>query len=58
MDRNEIPLEPRLLGVPPSASKTISDPMVHLAQTMHLSFYDTNTIMERTEMSSHMSHIT
>jgi hypothetical protein len=37
MDRNELPLEPRHLGVPSSASKMISDPMVHMMQTMHLS---------------------
>jgi hypothetical protein len=33
-DQNEHPLEPRHLGVPSSASKTISDPMVHSAQTV------------------------
>ena len=34
---NEIPHDPRHLGVPSDASKTISEPMVRLAQTMHLS---------------------
>jgi hypothetical protein len=33
MDRNELPLEPRDLGVPSGASKMISEPMVALAQT-------------------------
>jgi hypothetical protein len=35
MDRNELQLEPRHLGVPLGASKTIPEPMVRLAQTMH-----------------------
>jgi hypothetical protein len=46
MDRNELPLEPRHLGVPSSASKMISDPIVRLAQTVHLSCSDPNTIYE------------
>jgi hypothetical protein len=37
MDWIELPLEPRHLGVPTGASKMISEPMVHSAQTMHLS---------------------
>jgi hypothetical protein len=39
---------------PSGASKTISEPMVSLAQNMHLSCIDTNTIFKRTEMSFHM----
>jgi hypothetical protein len=35
MDRNELPLEPRHLGVPSGASKMIYEPMVCLAQTVH-----------------------
>jgi hypothetical protein len=31
------------------AAKTISEPMVRLAQTMHLSCTDTNTISKQTE---------
>jgi hypothetical protein len=50
MDRNELPLEPRQLGVPSGASKTISNRMVRLAQTVRLSCSDTNTIMEWTKM--------
>jgi hypothetical protein len=49
MDQNELPLEPRQLGVPSSASKMISNPVVRLAQTMHLSCSDTNTDMEQTK---------
>jgi hypothetical protein len=56
MDRNELPLEPRQLRVPSGASKMISNPMVHLVQTMHLSSSNTNTVMERTETRFHMSH--
>jgi hypothetical protein len=37
MDRNEIPHDPRRLAVPSRASQTISKPMVHSAQTVHLS---------------------
>jgi hypothetical protein len=58
MDRNKCPVEPRHLGVELGASKTISEPMVHLAQTVHLSCSDTNTIFEWTEMGVHMSHVT
>jgi hypothetical protein len=36
MDRNELPFEPHHLGVPSGASKTISEAMVHLPQTVHL----------------------
>ena len=35
---NEIPHDPHHLGVPLGASKTISEPMVRLAQTVHLSY--------------------
>jgi hypothetical protein len=58
MDRNEHPLEPRQLGVPSGAFKTISEPTVHLAQTVHLSYNDTNTVSKRTEMRSHVTHVT
>jgi hypothetical protein len=58
MDRNELPLEPRHLGVTSGVSKMISEPMVCLAQTMHLSCFDTNTIFEWTEMGFYMSHTT
>jgi hypothetical protein len=58
MDQNEHPLEPRHLGVPSGAFKTISEPAVRLAQTVHLSYIDTNTISKRTEMRFHMTHVT
>ena len=40
----EIPHNPRHLGAPSGASKTISEPMVCLAQTVHLSCTNTNNI--------------
>jgi hypothetical protein len=44
IDRNEIPHDPRHLGVPSGASKTISEPMVYLAQIVHLSCVKISTI--------------
>jgi hypothetical protein len=58
MDQNKHPLKPRHLGVPSSASKMISKPMVRLAQPVHQSSTDTNTISKRTEMRFHMTHVT
>ena len=57
MDQNKIPLEPHHLGVTLGASKTISEPMVCLAQTVHLSCTDTNTISKRTETRFHRTHV-
>jgi uncharacterized protein YcgL (UPF0745 family) len=37
MDRTELPLEPRHIGVPSSVSKMISMPMLRSVQTVHLS---------------------
>ena len=45
--QNELPFEPRHLVVPSGASKTICKPMVHLAQTMHQSCTDTDTVSKR-----------
>jgi hypothetical protein len=53
-----LPFDPRHTRVPSSASKTISEPMVHLAQTMHLSCTETNTISKRIEARFYMTHIT
>jgi hypothetical protein len=57
-DQNAHLLESRHLGVPPSASKMISNPMVRLAQTMHLSCTDTNTVSKWTKTRFHMTHVT
>ena len=37
-ESNEIPHDPRHLGGPSGASKMIFEPMVRLAQTVHLSY--------------------
>jgi hypothetical protein len=58
IDRNKILHDPRNLGVPPGASKTISELAVHSAQTMHLSYTETNSISKRTEMRFYMTHVT
>jgi hypothetical protein len=55
-DSNKLPLEPRHLGVLSGASKMISEPMVRLAQTVHLYYTDTNTVSKRTETRFHMTH--
>jgi hypothetical protein len=57
-DRNGLPLEPHHLGVSSGASKTISNPMVYLVQTVHLSYTDTNSISKWTERRLNMTHIT
>jgi hypothetical protein len=43
-------LEPHHLGVPSGVLKMISEPMVHFAQTVHLSCTDTNTVSKQTKM--------
>jgi hypothetical protein len=57
-DQNEIPQEPCHLGVPSGASKTTFEPMVCLAQTMHLSLIKISTISMQTETSYHLVHVT
>jgi hypothetical protein len=34
-----------------------SDPMVRLAQTVHLSYIDTNTVSKLTETRFYMTHV-
>ena len=51
-------LWPHHLGVPSGVSKMISEPMVRLAQTMHLSCTDTNTTSKQKEVRFHMTHVT
>jgi len=55
---NEIPHDPRHLGVPSGVSKPISKLMVRLAQTMHLSCVKISNISKRTETSFHLSLVT
>ena len=49
MERREIPHDPRHLGVPLGESKTMSEPIIHSTQTMHLSCIKINTITKQTE---------
>ena len=57
-DQNELPLEPRHLVVPSGVSKMISEWMVRLAQTVHLSCTDTNTMSKDKEVRFHLTHVT
>ena len=56
-DQNEISHDPRHLGVPSGASKSISKPMVRSMQSVQLYCTDTNTVSKQTEMRFHMTHI-
>jgi hypothetical protein len=57
-DQNKLPLEPRHLMEPSSASKMIFKPMVRLAQIMHLDCTDNNTISKWKVVRFHMTHVT
>ena len=57
-NRNELPLEPRHLVVPQSASKMISEPMVCLPQTMHLYCTDTKSVSKWKEVRFQRTHVT
>jgi hypothetical protein len=57
-DRNEILHNPRHLGVPSGVSKSVSEAMVHLVETVDLSCSDTNTVSKQTETRFYMTHIT
>jgi hypothetical protein len=58
MERNELPLDPRHVGVSSGASKKIFQPMLYSAQTMHLSYAKINTVSRQTKTSLHLTHIT
>jgi hypothetical protein len=51
-------VEPRHLGVASGVSKIISEPMVHLVQTLHLSCTKTNTVSKQTETRFHKTQVT
>jgi hypothetical protein len=55
---NRAPPDPRHLGVPSGASKTVYEIMVRLAQTEHLSCTDANNVPKQIEMRFHMTHVT
>ena len=56
-DRTKVPHEPLHQGKPSRAFKLVSQPMVHLAQTVYLSCTETNTISKETEVRFYMTHI-
>jgi hypothetical protein len=58
MDRNKLPLDPRYLGVPLGAPKIISTPVVHAAQTWHLSCAKINTISKTDQNELPLDHVT
>jgi hypothetical protein len=58
IDWIQLRLEPRQLGVPLGASKMISEPKVRLAQIVHLSCTDTNTISKGTKTRFHVTYVT
>jgi hypothetical protein len=58
MDWIKLPLKPHHLGVTSRALKIISEPMVCLAQTVHLSCVKISTISKRNEMSIHLCLVT
>jgi hypothetical protein len=57
MDPNEFPFDPNQ-GGPSGAAKKIPMPVVHSAQTMHLSCTEINSVLVQTEASFHMTHVT
>ena len=48
---NDIPHDPRHLGVPSGVSKMISEPMVRSTQTVHRSYVKISTISKWAKMS-------
>jgi hypothetical protein len=50
--------QPTRLGLPSGAFKMISEPMVRLAQTAHLSCVKISTISKETQTSFHLSLVT
>jgi hypothetical protein len=57
-NQKELSFEPCNLGVPTGVSKMISEPMVRLEQTVHLSCTDTNAIFKQIETRFQMTDIT
>jgi hypothetical protein len=57
-NQSDLRLDPRHLLIPLSAPKTISKPIAHSTQIVHLSFVEVRTISKATEMSFHLTHIT
>jgi hypothetical protein len=55
---NEFPFDPCHAGVQSGVPKAISEPMVHSAQTVHLSCVEISSISKRTKMSFHLTNVT
>jgi hypothetical protein len=55
-DRNELPVQPRKLGVPSCVSKMISEAMKRFTQTMCLSCTNTNTHSKWMKTRFHRTH--
>jgi hypothetical protein len=58
MDQNELSLDARHLGVPSGVSKMISKPVVHSAQTVHLSCAEIEAISKLIETRFHLTYVT
>jgi hypothetical protein len=58
MDRNKLSLDIHYQAVPSGVPKAISMPVVHSAQTEHLSCAENKTIFKWIEMSFRLIHIT
>jgi aspartate/glutamate racemase len=58
IDLNDLPLDPRHLGVPSGVTKMIFMLVVPSAQTVHLSCAEINTLSKWIEMSIHLIHVT
>jgi hypothetical protein len=56
-DQNKLPLETRHLWVPSGESKMILEPMVRLAQTVHLFCTNTNTVSKWTKARFDLTHV-
>jgi hypothetical protein len=59
MNGNKLSLQPSHLAVPLGAFKMTSEAMVRLAQTVHISYTDSNTIskQKRSEISHDARHL-
>jgi hypothetical protein len=57
-DQYEIAHDSRHVAAPSGVFKMISKPVLHLAQTVHLSCTNTNTATKQTKTRFHMTHVT
>jgi hypothetical protein len=57
-DWNDPPLDTRHHRVPMGVPQNISMPMVHSAQTIHISSFEINTMSKQTKTSFRLTHVT